>query len=78
MTIAAGSTTSTGAVTVRANGNAVASGNKQVTVSGTSAGGNGVANPSNATLTLADDDTPQTRLVLSSELDLRRTAGWRR
>ena len=66
LTIAAGSTTSTGAVTVRANGNAVASGNKQVVVSGMSAGGNGVTNPSNATLTLADDDTPQTRLVLSS------------
>ncbi len=66
LTIVAGSTTSTGAVTVRANGNAVASGNKQVVVSGTSAGGNGVANPANATLTLADDDTPQTRLALSS------------
>ena len=66
LTIAAGATTSAGTVTVTANGNAVASGNKQVTVSATSAGGNGVANPSDASLTLADDDTPQTALVLSS------------
>ena len=57
LTIAAGSTTSTGEVTVTANGNAVDSPNKSVTVSGTSAGGNSVANPSNVTLTLTDDDT---------------------
>ncbi len=66
LTIAAGATTSTGLVTVRANGNALATGNLRVTVSGTSAGGNSVANPANVTLTLADDDTPQTALVLSS------------
>ena len=66
MTIAAGATTSSGVVTVRANGNAVASGNKQVTVSATAAGGNGVVNPANATLTLTDDDTPQAALMLSS------------
>ncbi len=66
LTIAAGATTSTGAVTVRANGNNVASGSKQVVVSGTSAGGHGVANPSNQTLTLTDDDTPQAALALSS------------
>ena len=66
LTIAAGATTSTGLVTVRANGNSLATGNLRVTVSGTSAGGNGVANPANAMLTLADDDTPQTALVLSS------------
>ena len=66
LTIAAGATTSTGAVTVRANGNMVASGSKQVVVSGTAAGGNGVANPSNATLTLTDDDTPRAALALSS------------
>ncbi len=66
LTIAAGATTSTGPVTVRANGNSLATGNLRVTVSGTSAGGNSVANPPNVTLTLADDDTPQTALVLSS------------
>ena len=63
LTIAAGATTSTGTVTVTANGNAVASGNKQVTISGTSSGGNEVTN---ATLTIIDDETPQTTLVLSS------------
>ena len=66
LTLAAGATTSSGVVTVRANGNNVASGSKQVVVSGTSAGGNGVANPSNQTLTLTDDDTPQAALALSS------------
>ena len=66
LTIAAGSTTSSGVVTVRANDNADASGSKQVVVSGASAGGNGVAAPSDATLTITDDDTPQVTLVLSS------------
>ena len=67
LTIAAGSTTSAGAVTVTANGNAVDSPNKSVTVSGTSAGGNGVADPPNVTLTLTDDDDalPTVALVLT-------------
>ena len=56
LTLAAGATTSTGLVTVTANNNAVASGSKQVRVSATAAGGRGVANPSNATLALRDDD----------------------
>ena len=56
LTIAAGSTTSAGLVTVTANGNAVDSPNKSVTVSGTAAGGDGVSNPSDVTLTIADDD----------------------
>ena len=66
LTIAAGSTTSAGRVTVTANDNTVATGSKQVTVSATATGGNGVANPSNAALTLTDDDTPQVTLALSS------------
>ena len=57
LTIAAGSTTSAGAVTVTANDNDVDVADKSVTVSGTVAGGNNVAAPSNATLTLTDDDT---------------------
>ena len=66
LTIAAGSTTSAGLVTVTANGNAVDSPNKSVTVSGTAAGGNGVANPPNVTLTLTDDDAlPTVALKLS-------------
>ncbi len=66
LTIAAGATTSAGLVTVRGTDNAVASGSRQVTVSATSAGGNGVANPPDATLTITDDDTPRSALVLSS------------
>ena len=66
LTIAAGVTASTGTVTIRANGNAVASGDKSVTVSATAAGGNGVASPPDVTLTLEDDDTPRTALVLSA------------
>ena len=67
LTIAAGSTTSAGAVTVTANGNTVDSPNKSVTVSGTVAGGNGVAAPSDVTLTLSDDDAlPTATLLLSA------------
>ncbi len=56
LTIAANATTSTGVVTVTANDNNMASGNKQVTVSATAAGGRGVSNPSDATLTIRDDE----------------------
>ena len=66
LTIAARSTTSTGTVTVTANDNSVASGSKQVTVSATVSGASGVSAPSSATLTITDDDAPQTTLLLSS------------
>ena len=67
LTIASGDTTSAGAVTVTANDNATDAPNKQVTVSGTASGGNGVAAPPDATLTLTDDeDLPEVALVLSS------------
>ena len=57
LTLAAGATVSAGTVTVTANGNDVDAADKSVTVSGTAAGGNSVASPPDATLTLADDDT---------------------
>ena len=57
LTIAAGETTSTGAVTIVANDNDVVEANKTVTVSGTVNGGNGVAAPSSKTLTITEDDT---------------------
>ena len=67
LTIAAGDTTSAGAVTVMANGNDVDSPDKQVTVSATASGGNGVANPASKTLTISDDDAaPGVTLVLAS------------
>ena len=66
LTIAAGNTTSAGAVTVTANDNMVSAAHKQVTVSGVVAGGNGVAAPSNVTLTLTDDDAPLVTLLLSA------------
>ena len=57
LTIAAGATESTGSVTITAVDNDVDSANKTVTVSATATGGNGVANPADATLTVTDDDT---------------------
>ena len=67
LTIAAGSTTSTGAVTVTAVDNAADAPDKAVTVSGTAAGGNGVAAPSDMTLVLTDDDAaPEVLLSVAS------------
>jgi len=57
LTTAAGDKTSTGTVTISASGSAVDSPNESVTVSGTVAGGNGVANPQDVTLTITDDDS---------------------
>ena len=54
LTIAAGATTSTGTVTITASDNSVGAPDKSVTVSGTATGG--AANPSDVTLTIADDD----------------------
>ena len=66
LTIAAGSTASTGAVTLTAVNNAVDSPNKSVTVSGSVTGGHGVSAPSSQTLTITDDEpTPTVSLVLT-------------
>ncbi len=66
LTIAAGATTSTGVVTITAVDNAVDAPDKTVTVSATASGGNGVANPADATLTITDDEAaPTVTLVLS-------------
>ena len=56
LTIAAGETTSAGTVTIAANDNDVDAPDKSVTVSGT-ATGEVVEDPSDVTLTIADDDT---------------------
>ena len=55
LTIAAGSTSSTGSVTITAVDNAVHASDKQVTVSATASGG-GVSNPADQTLTIEEDD----------------------
>ena len=75
LTIAAGATVSAGTVTVTANGNDVHSGDKSVTVSGTAAGGNGVANPDNETLTLTDDETLPTVTLALSPTSITETGG---
>jgi hypothetical protein len=49
LTIAAGSTTSTGTVTITAVNNTVDNPDKSVTVSATASGGNGVSDPANQT-----------------------------
>ena len=66
LTIAAGATTSTGAVTITAVDNAVTALPKAVTVSGTATNSHGATNPSNVTLTITDDETPQVTLALSA------------
>ena len=64
LTIAAGATTSTGAVTITAVDNDVDAPNKSVTVSATASGG-GVANPTDQTLTINDDDAAPSGITLS-------------
>ena len=56
LTIEAGETASTGAVTVTAVDNAKDEADKSVTVSAAVSGASGVANPAAVTLTIADDD----------------------
>ncbi len=65
LTIAAGATTSTGAVTITAVDNDVDAPNKTVTVSATASGGS-VADPTDQTLTITDDEgVPTVTLVLT-------------
>ena len=60
LTIAAGSKTSTGTVTITAVDNEVDAPNKSVTVSAKATGGNGIASPGDATLKIRDDDAAPT------------------
>ena len=57
LTIAAGATTSSGTVTLTAVDNDVDAPNKTFNVSAKANGGNGVTDPTSATLTITDDDT---------------------
>ena len=65
LTIAAGSTTSMGLVTVTGVDNNVDAANKLLRISGTTAGGNGIANPAADALTLTNDDDATATLVLN-------------
>ena len=67
LTIPAGSTGSTGTVTITGFDNNVDEPDKSVTVTATVSGGRGVSAPSNQTLTIVDDDAaPTVTLNLSS------------
>ena len=65
LAIAAGSTTSTGTVTIGAVDNALDEPDKSVTVSGTASNSDGVKQPADRTLTITDDD-PAPMLSISS------------
>ena len=68
LTIAAGSTSSTGVVTLTAVNNPVDSPDNTVTVSATVSGGKGASAPASVKLTIEDDDaTPTVTLTLSPE-----------
>ena len=58
LTITAGATVSTGAVSITAVDNALDAADAEVTVSATASGGHDVAAPADATLTITDDDDP--------------------
>ena len=62
--IAAGNTTSTGAVTITANGNIVDTSDKRVTVSASASNSQGITAPDNETLTITDDDATSTTITL--------------
>ena len=65
LTIAAGVTTSTGTVTVRAVNDGIYTGNKSVSVSGTATNDLNIAQPVAQTLTITEDDTASTEVTLS-------------
>ncbi|MXX06289.1 MAG: hypothetical protein F4Z71_05960, partial [Gammaproteobacteria bacterium] len=69
LTIAAGATTSTGAVTVTATDNTVDAPNASVAVSGAASGGHGVADPDDATLAINDDDDTPSFSVADADAD---------
>ena len=65
LTIAAGSLTSMGLVTVTGVDNNVDAADKLLRISATAAGGNGIQNPGLAALTLTNDDDATATLVLT-------------
>ena len=65
LTITAGQTTSTGAVTITANDNDVAAPDKSVTVSGATTSEADLTQPQDVTLTIADDEEASTAVTLT-------------
>ena len=75
LTIAAGSTTSAGTVTITAVDNSGDEPDIRVTVSGTVTGGNGVANPDGVTLTIRDDEGPPLATLALSPASISESGG---
>ena len=75
LTIAAGATVSTGLVTVTGADNDVDAANKTVRVSGTSAGGNGVADAGPEALTLTDDEATATAALVLTPASISENGG---
>ena len=69
LTIAAGATTSTGLVRISGVDNAIHTGNKSASVSGTAANGQGIVQPAAQTLTIEEDDTQSDTVTLSVNRD---------
>ena len=68
LTIDAGTTTSTGTVTIEAVDSSADGPNKEVTVSAVAANASGVSGPANVTLTITDDEgEPTVMLILTSD-----------
>ena len=65
LTIAVGSTTSTGTVTITAVDNIIDEPNKSVTVSGSASNSDDVKQPADQTLTITDDDATPTSITLT-------------
>ncbi len=75
LTIAAGHTSSTGAVTVTAVDNTADAPDKQVTVSATVSGDSGVADPTSVTLTIEDDEAAPTVALAVTDASISENGG---
>ena len=67
LTIAAGTTSSTGMVTIEAVDNTSDDPDKQVTVSASASNSQGVIEPADLTLTIVDDENPTVTLILTPD-----------
>ena len=70
LTVAAGETASAGTVTIAAVDNSIDAPDRTVTVSGTSAGGQGAADPASLTLTITDDEEAPTVTLATATAEI--------